>query len=175
VTTPVTLTVVTVLGKHGGSPDLKGLDLADKKLLRRLVRHSGPPPKTDFATIAYELPSKFDDGVTYMLHEGCRRFLWVEDLLAPQGRNRVLLCCYHNNTFRSLIQAWHLYILLTRFVKKNDLSDPLRELAAAAVDVLEPLARDERNPLVYKNASLVALFDYYSIGETVERAAGLLG
>jgi hypothetical protein len=174
-TTPVTLTVTTVLGKHGGSPDLKGLDLADKKLLRRLVRRSGPSsPKTDFDKIAYELPSKFDDGVAYMLHEGCCRFLWVEDLLAPQGRNRQLLRCYHNNTSRSLIQAWHLYVLLTRFVKEKGPSDPLRELAEAAVALLEPLASDERDPFAYKNASLAALFDDFNIGKILQKAAGVL-
>lgn len=53
-----------------------------------------------------------DRDVNYVVADQLGRFIWMEDLLQPESVNQMRLECYHHNTFRSLIQAWHFFGLV---------------------------------------------------------------
>lgn len=106
-----TVLVTTVLEKSGGSFSLGALGEA-KKQLRSLVRPHGPISKEKFEELVVHLVPEGDPDrdVNYVVADQLGRFIWMEDLLQPESVNQMRLECYHHNTFRSLIQAWHFLV-----------------------------------------------------------------
>ncbi len=141
--------VITVMEKHGGSLALGALSDDQEKILRRMIRPEGKGSSHSFAELAFQLPGS--DELDYLIIDDLGRFIWLEDLLTPGpgDRNYKFLECYHHNSFRSLVQAWHLLGLLSQSAalgKKQ--SAPLKELLEAARSSLQ-------NPQ-FKNASLMS-------------------
>jgi hypothetical protein len=149
------ISVTTVLAKHGGSPALGGLSKSERQELLGTVRPPGAPTKDDLDGHVYRIDP--DSNTEYILHNRNRRFIWLEHLLSPVGRNQQHLRCYHENTFRSLLHACHCTTLLSAASKAHTrrriANTELLLLLRSAIAVVEdpPLERPGR----YKNASLV--------------------
>lgn len=144
-----TAIVITVMEKHGGSLALGALSDDQEKNLRRMIRPEGKGSSQPFADLAFHLPGS--DELDYLIIDDLGRFIWLEDLLTPGpgDRNYKFLECYHHNSFRSLVQAWHFLGLLTQSAALGTKqSAPLKGLVKAARASLE-----EPN---FKNASLMA-------------------
>jgi hypothetical protein len=45
----------------------------------------------------------------YLIADQLGRFVWMEELLEPKNKNQMKLECYHHNSLRALLQAWHFY------------------------------------------------------------------
>lgn len=138
------IAVTTVLGKHGGSLSLGALKPAVQEEILRIVKPEGPAPKEPL--LDYVFRRSEDELREYVVMNDHKRFIWLEHLLVPEGRNYEHLRCYHNNTFHSLIQARNLLELLVMAGKQKTISDPLVGLVQTAIGYLE-------SPN-YKNASL---------------------
>jgi len=109
-----TALVITALEKSGGSPFLDGLGEEGKKQLRSLVRPLGPISNEPFEELVVHLVPQGDPDreVNYLIADQLGRFIWIEELLKPENANQMKLECYHHNSFRALIQAWHFYGLV---------------------------------------------------------------
>jgi hypothetical protein len=136
--------VTTVLAKKGGTLKPGGLGNAQQKVLLRIVKPDGPPLTGKIQDYLHEL----DPNVKYVVMDNYGRFIWMEDLLNPVDRNYQHLRCYHNNTFNSLVQARHLFQLLTQAAMLKALPPPVAELTDKAVAALATPS------LFYENASL---------------------
>jgi hypothetical protein len=132
---PEVTLVTTVLAKHGGSLSPAALSPDVEAQLRRIVSPDGPPGGGPFKELLY----LYDEGnpLEYMLSDGQGRFVWIEHLLNPVGRNYKHLRCYHHNTFRSLVHARHLCSLITAMAKQKTRTDHAVSLAQAAADALQ--------------------------------------
>jgi hypothetical protein len=133
----------TVLAKHGGSPAVGGMSAADEGNILRLVRPTGLPIK-GLEHHVYRMSTS--DPLEYLIFDDYGRFIWLEHLLLPHERNREHLQCYHANTFRSFMQAWHAHGLLHEALRVKERKEEISQLMAAALTWL-----DEPN---YRNASL---------------------
>lgn len=138
--------VTTVLAKHGGSPSLGGLGVAEEEQLRYLVRPEHAPARRSFSDSVFRFYA--DDDLNYMIFDKLGRFIWMERLLRPEGRERQLLECYHHNSIGALLQAWHFAGLLTASAKERGRSYRLKDLVTTARDRLEYPS--------FRNASLTA-------------------
>jgi len=138
------LIVTTVLAKHGGSPSPGGMSAADQGSILRLVRPTGPP-LTSLHGHIYQLNAA-STPLEYIVYDEHGSFIWLEHLLDPIDLNHAHLRCYHNNTFRSLTQAWHMQGLLERGLQLPKLPAALKELMSTA-------RRQLLSP-AYENASL---------------------
>lgn len=125
----------TVFAKHGGSPSLGALKPAEQAEILRIVKPDGPAPKGQL--IDYVFRRDPDELRQYVVINDHKRFIWLEHLLVPEGRNYEHLRCYHNNTFHSLIQMRHLFELILMAGKQTVLSDLLKELVQTAITNLE--------------------------------------
>jgi hypothetical protein len=150
-TPPDLLTVTTVLAKHGGGISLGALTSDEEQGLQHLVRPGQPLLQTSVTTMAEPLPLGGDPLLDYVLHDGMSWFIWAEHLLRPEGRLAKRLRCYHNNTFRSLLQARMLQILFKKAVTVKPWSADLSSLVDAAVTLLD--SSEGLND--YKNRSLL--------------------
>jgi hypothetical protein len=130
-----TISVTTVLGKHGGSPSLGALKPAVQEEILRIVKPEGPAPKGQLLDYVYRRSE--EDLLEYLVMSDHKRFIWLEHLLVPIERNRDHLLCYHNNTFHSLMQFRQLLDLLVMAGKQKSISDPLGELVQTAIRNLE--------------------------------------
>lgn len=158
------VTVVTVLAKHGGSLSLGALDDEAQKLLRRIVSPDGPPPSSPFDEHVYRVVPESE--VEYVVAEKYGRFIWLNELLRSEDRNRQKLHCHHNNTLTSLVQALHLRELIDEGVKRKPLPETLKAVLESAKDRLtEPR---------YRNASLVLFLGDESVKESVDKIEKLL-
>lgn len=157
------ISVVTVLAKHGGSPSAGALSEEDRERMGRIVQPTGAPKR-----LKDERIYRFDGStLDYLVIDDYGRFLWLERLLAPVGKNRQKLQCYHKNTFRSLVHGLHLQALLDEAVLERKVSDTLRDLAEAALGQLEAPR--------YRNATLVALGQSSRLKSTMEIASSRFG
>ena len=104
--------VVTVLEKNSGAPSLGGIGATEEQQLQSLVRPRGPAVTGLPKEMVFRYPGKAIPDLNYLLSGGMGRFIWKEELLDPVGTNQMKLECYHHNSFRSLLQAWHFYGLL---------------------------------------------------------------
>ena len=163
---PEVVAVSTVLAKDGGSYSLGAVSSAEEATMLRLVHPQGPPPARSFRTYVREL--KPANGVEYVLRSDRKRFLWVEHLLSPEGRNKAELECYHNNTFHSLVRAGHLQGLL-------DAAATAQAPRAPALDQLVSIALSSLKVLNYRNASLRDFVEETSVQQSVTAAEKLLG
>jgi hypothetical protein len=137
--------VTTVFAKNGGTLKSGGLGDAQQKVLLRIVKPDGPPLAGKVQDYVHDVdPPK----VKYVVMHNYGRFIWMEDLLNPVDRNYQHLRCYHNNSFNSLVQARHLYQLLTQSAGLKALPAPVSELTDKAVAALATPS------LYYENASL---------------------
>jgi hypothetical protein len=127
--------VVTVIAKYSGSPSLGALGTTERTNLRRIVRPYGPPPGGSFDEHVYRLQP--GDDLEYLVYDNHGRFLWIEHLLEPFKSEQRALRCYHNNTFMSLVQAWHLHGLLVAVAQQNPLSSTAFNLTKFAIPYLE--------------------------------------
>jgi hypothetical protein len=155
--------VATVMAKHGGSPALGALSVAEQTQLLTIARPYGPPPKDPFAQRVYRLQPGSD--LEYIVYDKHGRFLWVEHLLEPIGRNYEHLRCYHNNSFTSLVHAWHLQGLLEAAAQQTPLTRTVFDLVQAARAALE-------GPR-YKCASLVQYLQEPELKSAMTKAAAL--
>jgi hypothetical protein len=140
--------VTTVRAKHGGILSIDGLNKDQEGQLLRIVKPDGPPLQGAAKDYAYRFER--NSSLKYMVIDNYGRFTWMDDLLQPVDRNYQHLCCYHNNTFFSLVQARHLYQLLTQAARLKTLSNPLAELTDMADENLSSPS------YYYENASLRA-------------------
>ena len=104
--------VMTILEKTGSSPSLGGIGMAEEQQLQSLVRPLGPRLNGLPAEMVFRYPKSERPNLNYLLSDQMGRFIWKEELLDPTGTNQMKLECYHHNSFRSLIQAWHFYGLV---------------------------------------------------------------
>lgn len=104
--------VVTIIEKNSGSPNLGGIGPAEEQQLQSLVRPLGPRSDGLPAEMVFRYPKRALPDLNYLLSDQMGRFIWKEELLDPTGTNQMKLECYHHNSFRSLIQAWHFYGLV---------------------------------------------------------------
>ena len=148
------IVVTTVLAKHEGSPALGALGAEEQQELFRIIRPSGPLSRRPFEERVYRfLPRDHAEAdLEYMIHDAHGRFLWIEHLLDPKDHNRSHLRCYEDNTFRSLLQAWHLQGLLDAAVRQPQPSPATFQLARAASERL-------KSP-PYRSASLVEFLEH---------------
>lgn len=140
--------VTTVRAKHSGTLSIDGLNKDQEGQLLRIVKPDGPPLQGAAKDYAYRLEP--NSSLKYVVIDDYSRFTWMDDLLQPVDRNYQHLCCYHNNTFYSLVQARHLYQLLTQAARLKTLSNPLAELTDTAHANLSSPS------YYYENASLRA-------------------
>jgi hypothetical protein len=152
------MSVVTVLGKHGGSPAPKGLSNTEKIEMVRLVQPDKPVPTAEFDSHTYQKQGELD----YIIHHDVGRFIWLESLLVPKGRNEANLNCYHNNSFYTLLQAWHLEGLLRCLMDMKRPPKEIRELLHGVRDQL-------RSPS-FKNASLFEYLRRNELQDIIARA-----
>lgn len=138
------MSIITVLGKHGGSPSPKGLSDPEKERMLLLVQPDNPAPRGALEQRVYQLREHQD--LNYIIHHDLGRFIWLEDLLPPEDRNHDHLECYHFNTFRSLLHAWHLHGLL-------DLLTTMKQPSSEIYDAVERACRDLKSPS-FRDASL---------------------
>lgn len=148
--------VTTVLAKSGASPSAAAVG-QDEAALRRLV-----DPKEGLAgknigphIHRYDPANPFK----FMVFHDYARFIWLEDRLEPVERQRQLLHCYHQNTFRLLIHARHLNDLLKLATRQKVRTVPLLEMVKSGINLL--------NEPAFKNASLVSLLKDPDVAKTV--------
>jgi len=140
--------VTTVLAKHGGAPALGALSQLDQKTLKRMVRPAGPETLQAFEKLVFKR-----DELNYVVYDQMGRFIWLDQLLRPEGRNHQNLECHHNNSFRSLVQAWQFEGLLTAA------SAGLRLKQPAALQGLVATARRHLEEPRFENATLRAFLE----------------
>lgn len=106
--------VITVLEKNGGSPGLDGLGIEGEQQLRSLVRPVGARSRKAFQDLVFHFKAKDQENydLNYLVADQLGRFIWMEELLEARGTNQMRLECYHHNSFRALVQAWHFYGLI---------------------------------------------------------------
>jgi len=150
-TPPDLLTVTTVLAKHGGGVSLGALSNEQEQSLQKLVRPGKPAKNKSVKTMAEALPLGGDPLLDYVLHDGMSWFIWAEHLLKPESRLFRHLRCYHNNTFRSLLQAWLVETLFKQASKMKPWTPELTALLDSAVTLLD--SSEGLND--YKNRSLL--------------------
>jgi hypothetical protein len=155
--------VTTVVAKHGGSPSSAALSPVEEAQLRRMVHPEGPPPGGPFKDILY----LYDQSkpLEYMLSDDHGRFVWIEHLLNPVGRNYQHLRCYHHNTFRSLVHARHLCSLITAAARQKTRTAALVSLAQASADALQ-----QRR---YQNAGLEFFLADPATAKAIEEGSAL--
>jgi hypothetical protein len=183
--------VVTVLEKGNGSPGVEGLGAEGEEQLRALVRPTGSGSRKSFNELVFHFYPKghtyYD--LKYLVADQLGRFLWMEDLLQPVAKNQRKLECYHRNSFRSLIQAWH-FDGLVKYGSESDLFQEWKKSKKKTV----PVDNEEQDSLAslmttafgrlksfgYKNASLRAFLEIDSVQQEIKAsraaavAAGLL-
>jgi len=155
--------VTTVMAKHGGSPALGALGTDEQLELQRIAKPYGPWPSHPFAQRVHSLPGSSD--LEYMVYDKHGRFLWVEHLLEPINPNYVYLRCYHNNSFVSLIHAWHLHALLDAVIKQDPRAPVIFDMAKSALHLLGTPG--------YKCASLRQYLDELDLKASVTKAISL--
>lgn len=127
--------VTTVLAKHDGSYSVAAPQ--NEAVLGRIIQPQGGLSHKDFSDAVYRFVQNNDDPLEYMLLKDSSRFIWMEHLLEPVERNRQLLRCYHQNTFRLLVHSRHLLALMQEAVKQKQKTVPLIELVTSAVRFFE--------------------------------------
>jgi hypothetical protein len=153
--------VITVMEKHGGSLALGALSDDQEKNLRRIIRPEGKGSSQPFADLAFQLPGS--EELDYLIIDDLGRFIWLEELLTPGpgDRNYKFLECYHHNSFRSLVQAWHFLGLLTQSAALGTKQPaPLKGLVKAARASLEEPQ--------FKNASLVGFLKLNEVQKALQ-------
>ena len=155
--------VTTVMAKHGVSPAIGALDFEEQTQMLRLVRPASTLSGRPFEEHVFQWPKA--KGLKYVLFDDVGRFNWLEHLLFPEGRNRQLLHCYHNNSFLTLLQADHFVALLDAAGKEKLLSEKLFDVTQTAKSYLE-------SP-TFRNASLRAFLGRSDVKESITRAAKL--
>lgn len=150
-TPPDLVTVTTVLAKHGGGVSLGSLSAQQEQSLQTLIRPGKPPSQKSVKEMSEALPLGGDPLLDYVLHDDLSWFLWVEHLLKPEGRLFRHLRCYHNNTFRSLLQARLFQTLFKQAGRTKPWTPEVKELLDSAVTLLE--SSEGLND--YKNRSLL--------------------
>jgi hypothetical protein len=163
------IAVTTVLGKHGGGLALGGLSVPMQEQILRLVKPEGPAPKEPF--LKYIFRRSEDEDEEYVVHNDQKRFIWLKHLLKAEDRNYDHLRCYHNNTFRSLVQARHFFELLGMAGKQKSMSDPLQELVQTAINNLEITKENDELvwPGIYQNASLREFLQDPAIAKAIKK------
>jgi hypothetical protein len=162
VSTPDTLIVVTVLTKGKGSLSCQGLTKGEIQALQKIVRPAGTVTHTLSAEQICEYES--GDPLNFMVWDNFGRFIWLQKLIVPEGRNHQHLLCYHNNTFQSMVLALH-----QRGLLKAALGDKVN-LKPAPFQLLENAAKRLRQP-TYLNISLRKLLESSYIKDTLTEAA----
>ena len=162
--TPDIVVVATVMAKHGGSLALGGLSMDERAQLRRIAQPYGPPPGGPFEQRVRRLPPGNSD-LEYLVHVKHGRFLWVDHLLDPIKSEYVDLRCYHNNSFVSLIHAWHLHALLDAVTQQAPLSPVAFNMAQAALRLLGAPG--------YRCASLMRYLEESDLKDSMTKAAKL--
>jgi hypothetical protein len=154
--------VDTVLAKHGGGPALGALGEEEQGQLMYLVRPTGGRSRRSFDQLVFRFQPKeeLDYDLNYMIADKLGRFIWMEKLLKPEGRNHQWLSCYHNNSFMALVQAWHFEGLLSSSMKEQYKSPRLQELMTNALDRLK------QPP--FENASQMAFLQLESVQRLIE-------
>ncbi|HEY0139605.1 MAG TPA: hypothetical protein VGF48_01850 [Thermoanaerobaculia bacterium] len=149
---PDLLTVTTVLAKKGGGVSLGALDEEQEQALLQLIRPGKAPIQNNVKSMSEALPLGGDPLLDYVLHDDLTWFLWVEHLLKPQGRLMRNLRCYHNNTFRSLLQAWFFQTLFKVAGRTKPWTPELTALVDSVVTMIGP----SEGLNEYKNRSLLS-------------------
>jgi hypothetical protein len=159
------ITVTTVIAKNGGSPAFKSLQPPDSDDLLRIVKPEGPPPKKGFQSYVHYLSAT--DQLEVVIMDELSRFIWLEHLLKPVGRNRVWVSCYHANSVRTLVHALQMHRLIQRAGKKKiDLSAPLLELLETAHTQLTSPG--------YRNVSLRAFLETDDVKASIKKVENLV-
>jgi hypothetical protein len=164
--TPDILAVVTVLAKRHGALSWRGFSPDEQRVVRLIVRPTGPPRTDPFDSQVCELDRENGE-LNFVVTDAFARFIWSQRLLRSHGRNARHLRCYHNNSFRSFVLAWHQLALLdTVLAQRPRLPPALRQLVQSAVFKLS------RPP--YRSASLLSFLGTPAIDRTLEAAGRLL-
>lgn len=161
--------ITTVLEKNSGAPGVGGMGPPEEGQLQSLVRPQGPASDKLAAQIFQYKKSKRPD-LNYLLSDQMGRFLWKEDYLDPSGPNQMRLECYHHNSLRSLLQAWHFYGLVTYSSDDGLMQQWSKSKAGSAkpgkpcpldddLESLLKLAFRRLRNFPYHNACLQAFFD----------------
>jgi len=127
--------VTTVLAKHNGSYSVAVPQ--NEAVLGRMIQPEGGLSHKSFTVAVYRFVQQNNDPLEYMLLKDYSRFIWMEHLLAPVERNRHLLRCYHQNTFRLLVHSRHLLALMQEAVNEKQKTVPLIELVTSAIHFFE--------------------------------------
>ena len=162
--------MTTILEKNSGSPSLDGIGPAEEQQLHSLVSPLGPRPNGLPAEMVFRYAKSKRPNLNYLLSDQMGRFIWKEDYLDPTGTNQMKLECYHHNSFRSLIQAWHFYGLVAYSSDDGLLQQWCKSKAQSAKtgtaqyqdDALESLlttAFRRLDNFPYRNACLRAFLD----------------
>jgi hypothetical protein len=173
--------ITTVLAQQQSARALTALSPDDQRELRTLVRPTGPAGQKPFQDLVSHLTSSDDVNYdrNYLVHDQLGRFIWLEKLLKPEGQNHMKLECYHHNTVRSLVQAWHFFGLIEygaddglfeRWKKAQDAATA-KKTATGDDDALPSLIGTAFNRLdnfKYQNASLQAFLDADSLKKQIE-------
>jgi hypothetical protein len=154
------ISMITVLSKNGSSYSYKSLNGAQQDQLKSLVTPKGPLSKRPLAERIYSASERRPE-VNYLVSNNLARFLWMEDMLAPVGRQRQNLHCYHNNNFISLAQAWHLEGLLSATVSVKNPPAVLTDIIDSAIERLTYPKR--------KNASLREFLNSDAVKQALAR------
>jgi hypothetical protein len=146
---PEILSVVTVLGKHGGGPSLGAPKEEEVRVLKRLIRMDSDEPLKKL--ILKKRGAGESEDTNFILYDDFSWFLWAEHRLKPFERNAQSLRCYHNNIVRSLVQVWLLHRFFAEAARIEPWSATVTDLVKRALRLLK-----DRN---YKNLSMVAFLD----------------
>jgi hypothetical protein len=140
------LTIVTsVLAKHGGSPSVGALTARDEQLMWRLIHPHGPS-SSGLADHVFRCDP--NDELEFGLRDDRTCFLWLEHRLRPEERNRDKLRHFHQNTFRSLVQAAHLQALVQAIDAAPTPSSRYSVLRLVAVAELRTLPQRYASPIL---------------------------
>lgn len=165
--TPDTLIVTTVLAKRQGSLSCWAFLPEEQEMLRRTVRPTGPRTSDPFDSQVRPLDGGHGE-LNFLFMDTFGRFIWSQRLLASEGRNPRHLRCYHNNTFRSFVLAWHQFSLLREVVQRQPVLTPdVRHLVDRAIFKLSWPP--------YRSGSLLAFLDESIVAGTLEAAKRFLG
>lgn len=154
--------VTTILAKHGGSPSIDALTKQEADSILALVRPTGSKLSSLQGHVFRWDPT---NPLEYIAFDDVGWFIWIESLLAPEGRNRQHLRCYHNNTVRSLAHARHLEQLLRVGLSEKKRPNTLSALMRSAFDQLdEP---------TYRNASLLEFIASKRVTKVLKKASAM--
>lgn len=167
------LSVTTVLEKSGGAPTIDALTREQESALRRIVSPTRSLGQKSLEELTRPLQrggegaGNFD----YALQAGQGIFIWADHKLRPPSLNAKQLRTYHDNTFLSLLHAWHLSVFLEHASRsggrRHKRADPVADMVKSAVEQIDGQLKTR---LLYRNVCLIEYLKTPEVQEAVEQA-----